>query len=144
MLVGDKCSPEAVLSRTLVSVEGATVANGFEFPYAIRSLVIEALAVARDAPMQPEPSEQFRPDRSIEARIEGLPRQECVVLFLREVLEFSRRETSLLLKMSDENVDRLLTLAWKRLGDLEPYCLVPLKSRYSAHRELSDGDRLMT
>jgi hypothetical protein len=75
MLVGDKCSPEAVLSQTLASVEGATVASGFEF---------------------------------------------------------SRRETFLLLKLSDENVDQLLAFAWKRLGDLEPHCLAPLKSRYSA------------
>jgi hypothetical protein len=144
MLVGDKCSLEAVLSQTLVSVEGATVANGFEFPYAIRSLVIEALALARAMAMQPEPSEQFRSDRSIEARIEGLPGQERVVLFLREVLEFSRRETSLLLKLSDENVDQLLAFAWKRLGDLEPHCLAPLKSRYSARRKQVDADRLMT
>jgi hypothetical protein len=144
ILVGDKCSPEAVLSQTLASVEGATVASGFEFPFAIRSLVIEALALARAMAMQSEPSQQFRSDRSIEARIEGLPGQERVVLFLREVLEFSRRETSLLLKLSDENVDQLLAFAWKRLDDLEPHCLAPLKRRYSARRKHVDADRLMT
>ena len=46
--------------------------------------------------------------------------------------------------LSDENVDQLLAFAWKRLGDLEPHCLAPLKSRYSARRKLVDGDRLMT
>ena len=46
----------------------------------------------------------------------ALPLQERVVLFLRDVLDYSRRDVSLLVGISDVQADRLLSLARRRLA----------------------------
>ena len=48
--------------------------------------------------------------------LESLPWAERAVYFLREVLQYSRRDTALLLAISDANVDQLSRFAKKRIG----------------------------
>ena len=46
----------------------------------------------------------------------ALPLQERVVLFLRDVLDYSRRDVSLLVGISDMQADQLLSLARRRVA----------------------------
>jgi Sigma-70, region 4 len=48
--------------------------------------------------------------------IGSLPWPERAVYFLRKILNYSRRDTALLLGLSDANVDQLHCIAEKRIG----------------------------
>ena len=62
--------------------------------------------------------------------------QERVVVFLRDVLDYSRRDVSLMVGISDVQSDRLLSLARRRVaGETTAFSRTPLEST-SAHLHL--------
>lgn len=61
--------------------------------------------------------------------LEALPWPERAAFFLYEVLHYSRRNTALLLGISDANVDELDRLARKRMG-------IPRENRPASHTPL--------
>jgi hypothetical protein len=73
----------------------------------------------------------------------ALPLQERVVLFLRDVLDYSRRDVSLLVGISDVQADRLLSLARRRVAvGTTPFSRAPIESP-SAHLIMDVGPQAL-
>jgi hypothetical protein len=107
-----------VLEQALTSLEGSPLRETFGQICAIRAVVKAAIAYklknancASEAEAPVTPKHQFRRIRHVGM----LPWPERAVYFLREVLRYSRRDTALLLGMSDANIDQLHKFAEKRI-----------------------------
>jgi hypothetical protein len=107
-----------VLEQALTSLEGSPLRETFGQSGAIRAVVKAAIAYKlKNANYAGEAEEPFTPKQQF-PRIPGvgmLPWPERAVYFLREVLRYSRRDTALLLGMSDANIDRLHKFARRRI-----------------------------
>ena len=74
----------------------------------------------------------------------ALPLLERVVLFLRDVLDYSRRDVSLLVGISDVQADRLLSLARRRVaGGTTTLPRAPIGST-PANQHLNIGQQFFT
>jgi hypothetical protein len=120
MLVHSRVASGQVLGHALTSLEGSPVRDNFGQICAIRAVVKAAIAYklknancASEAEAPVTPKHQF--PRIPQAGM--LPWPERAVYFLREVLRYSRRDTALLLGMSDANIDQLHKFAESRIRD---------------------------
>lgn len=104
------CS-ESILSCVEADVTGTWVPDEFKLRYLVRFLVRRAIRHLRECHRCDEGS--TRPAEG--SSWSSFPTEERIVYFLRDILEYSRRDTSLLVGVSDAQVDRLLSLARKRL-----------------------------
>jgi hypothetical protein len=106
-----------VLEQALASLEGAPLRVTFGQICAIRAVVKAAIAYKRknadssEAEAPATPRHQFRHI----PHVGMLPWPERAVYLLREVLRYSRRDTALLLGMSDANIDQLHKFAERRI-----------------------------
>jgi hypothetical protein len=75
-----------------------------------------------------------------EDRMQALPRRERCVVFLRDVLEYSRRETALLLSTTDSRVDDWHYFGRNRLLLQGPVALGRVRRYFAASSPLSYGD----
>jgi len=107
-----------VLEQALASLEGAPLRVPFGRICAIRAVVKAAIAYklknancASEAEATATPRHQFRRIPNVGM----LPWPERAVYLLREVLRYSRRDTALLLGMSDANIDQLHKFAERRI-----------------------------
>jgi hypothetical protein len=83
-------------------------------------------------------------DQGAAFSFKALPLQERVVLFLRDVLGYSRRDVSLSAGISDVRADRLLSLARRRVaGESIAFPQEPIEST-SAHLNLDVGQQSLT
>jgi Sigma-70, region 4 len=118
ILTDQACSPSFVLFNAEFKLQDKAVAAEFQLRYAIRTVVLVSLGV-RLLEGCPDGIELFdcktRELMDFREMLEALPLQERAVLFLRDVLEYSRRETALLLKTSDSQIEDLLTTGRGRL-----------------------------
>lgn len=105
---------ESILSCVEADITDTQVPDEFKLRFLVRFLVRSAIRHLRECQRCAEssnlPSEG--PSRS------SFPSEERIVYFLRDILEYSRRDTSLLVGVSDAQVDRLLSFARRRL-DIE-------------------------
>ena len=118
VLVEGPCSPAIVLFQAQVALEGRSVPVEFRYGSAIRTVVLEAVGM----PRLNESAEGIElcnceiPALLSFARQMGtLPVKERRALILRDVLGYCRRDTALLLKMSDWEVDEHAYQGRKRL-----------------------------
>jgi hypothetical protein len=118
MLLPSRVAPGQVLEQALTSLEGSPLRETFGQICAIRAVVKAALAYKRksancaseaEAPVTPKHQFPRIPDVGM------LPWPERAVYFLRDVLRYSRRDTALLLGMSDANIDQLHKFAERRI-----------------------------
>ena len=129
MLSYRKVPTKQILSNALTELEGHPFHEGFASTFALRAAVKAALALNTEA--ADSPIEMTLPDSVENGRFGGmsigsLPWPERAVFFLRKVLGYSRRDTALLLGMSDANVDQLYSIAEKRIGSSShPFILPP-------------------
>jgi hypothetical protein len=110
---------ESVLSQALETLEGSMPSENYWHAFAMRTVV--KAAISRN--LENSFSDKVVDISSYESRedfealqMAGLPWAERAVYFLRKVLRYSRRDTALLMRMSDANVDQLLMFAEKRIG----------------------------
>jgi hypothetical protein len=118
MLLPSRAASGQVLEQALTSLEGSPFRETFGQICAIRAVVKAAIAYklksancASEAEAPVTPKHQF--GRIPHVGI--LPWPERAVYFLREVLRYSRRDTALLLGMSDGNIDQLHKFAERRI-----------------------------
>lgn len=118
MLLLSHIASDQVLEQALTSLEGAPLRETFGQICAIRAVVKAAIAYklknancSSEAEAPVTPRHQF----SRIPHVGMLPWPERAVYFLREVLRYSRRDTALLLGMSDANIDRLHKFAGRRI-----------------------------
>jgi hypothetical protein len=110
ILTDGPCSPAAILFNAEMNLKSREVSAEFQYRYSIRAVVLAALVMpsSEDCPAEPELSDCCTADLAhFEHRIQALPYRERCVIFLRDVLEYSRRETALVLSASDAQVDDL-------------------------------------
>lgn len=110
ILTEGPCSPAAILFNAEINLESREVPAEFQYRYSIRAVVLAALVMpsSEDCPAGLELSDCCTADLAdFEHRIQALPYRERRVFFLRDVLEYSRRETALALSTSDAQVDDL-------------------------------------
>jgi hypothetical protein len=111
-------SPEQILKEALVALEGSPLHRDFGQNSAIRAVVKASISRNRRAADSTVKSAESDVPKY---RFPGippiglLPWSERAVYFLREALRYSRRDTALLLGMSDANIDQLYTFAERRV-----------------------------
>lgn len=112
-------SPEATVQTALAELDGSPFYKAFGLVSATRAVVKAAIAhnyISIDSWILTAPSGPVDYERSKPQPLEELPWAERAAHFLREVLDYSRQDTALLLRISDANVDRLNGFAKKRMG----------------------------
>ena len=117
MLLNYRVSPDEILDKTITALGASPVRETFGPASAIRAVVKTAVAHNCEVPNSRTEGESQDPAkyRSFEGTCGGmLPWPERAVYFLRGALPYSRRETALLLGMSDSNIDQLYKLAEER------------------------------
>jgi hypothetical protein len=136
MLSYRKVPTKQILSNALTELEGHPFHEGFASTFALRAAVKAALALNTEA--TDSPIEMTLPDLVENGRLGGisigsLPWPERAVFFLRKVLGYSRRDTALLLGMTDANVDQLYNIAEKRIGSSRYPFILSLEILVNAH-----------
>jgi hypothetical protein len=118
MLVPCRISPRKILDQALTALEGSPLRDAFGQISAIRAVVKAAIAYRLKASNSASEAEALLPQNYQFPRIPHigmLPWPERAAYFLREVLGYSRRDTALLLSISDAKIDQLHKFAEKRI-----------------------------
>ena len=118
MLVPSRLGSGQVLEQALTSLEGSPLRQTFGQICATRAVVKAAIAYKRknaDCASEAEPPVTPNHQFSRIRHVGMLPWPERAVYLLREMLRYSRRDTALLLRMSDANVDQLHQFAGRRI-----------------------------
>jgi len=118
MLVPSRSASGQVLEQALMSLEGSPLRQTFGQICATRAVVKAAIAYKRknaNWASEAEPPVTPRHQFSRIRHVGMLPWPERAVYLLREMLRYSRRDTALLLGMSDANVDQLQKFAERRI-----------------------------
>ena len=106
---------EEILTKVDAEVKDATVPDNFRLRFMVRIMVQKAIDHMRECNDTSGKPLSATTDLSLKA----VPVQARLVYFLRDILEYSKRDTSLLIGISDVQVDKLLSLARKRIDMLE-------------------------
>jgi len=143
-LLSCACCAEEILKQALQELGGSNVPERFQYGYVLRIVVQVALRHLRVCSMTSKDDRFPETGHGTEFSFKALPMQERVVLFLRDVLDYSRRDVSLLVGISDAQADRLLSLARTRLaGGTTAFRRAPIES-ISAHLDLDIGQESYT
>ena len=138
------CCTEEIVKQALEELGGSYVPERFKYGYALRIVVQGALRHLRACPKTNKGDGSPEADPGAAFAFKALPLQERVVLFLRDVLDYSRRDVSLLVGISDVQADRLLSLARRRVaGGTTALQRVPIQST-SAHLNPDCGQQSFT
>jgi hypothetical protein len=117
MLLCCDLSPERIIRKALSSLESSPCEVTFgQAIHAVIDTAIEYNRETANSPLQaktPPPVKLRVPGMS---QIAMLPWPERAVYFLRGILHYSCEETSLLLNLSDVQIDQLYKFAVKRIG----------------------------
>jgi hypothetical protein len=119
MLLYRSVSPEPILEKALAELEGRPFRTAFGLISATRAVVKAAIAYNHrdtDSRVRVGSSGPVINVHSGPLPLEALPWAERAVYFLRDILRYSRRDTALLLGMSDGEVDQLNKFAGTRMG----------------------------
>lgn len=123
MILRRKASTESVLHSALEELEGRPFYEAFGLASALRSVVKAAIAYNQTVTDREDPlpsSAVVTDEADVELPLMKLPWPERAVYFLCEILKYSRRNTALLLGISDTNVDQLKGIAKKRTSFIAP------------------------
>ena len=135
ILTEGPCSPSVVLFNAESKIKDRDITEGFRYRYAIRAVVLAALVIP-SLEQCPDGFELFDGGPAdlvtFECRMAALPRAERCVVFLRDVLGYTKRETGLLLGMADSQVDDSLHRGRNRLLLQGPLALERVKHHFDA------------
>jgi hypothetical protein len=139
-------SPEQILRAALTELEGGPFHEFFGQVSALRAVVKAAIAhnyTLLGPQTTPSPPVSVNDGNLAAPFLAALPWSERAVYFLSEILHYARRDTALLLGISDSNVDQLIRFAKKRIGS-PANTFVPLQSPEISHPRTLDSRRSMT
>lgn len=118
ILTDGPCSATVVLFNAEFKITDRDLPEEFRYRYAIRAVVLAALVIP-SLEQCPDGFELFECGSAdlaeFEARMAALPHRERCVVFLRDVLGYSKRDTGLLLGIADSQVDDSLYFGRNRL-----------------------------
>jgi hypothetical protein len=136
------CSPAVILYNAEFNIKRREVSEQFRFRYSIRAVVLAAL-VMPSLEECPDGFELFNCGTAdlacFEDRMRALPHRERCVVFLRDVLQYSRRDTALLLSTTDSRVDDSHYFGRNRLLLQGPVTLERVRRYFAASSPLSCG-----
>jgi len=115
-LVPCECDHQ-ILAKIESEVRDRSVPDEFKLRFLSRTLVRHVIQHLRECSRQRETSPDFTEDSPTSAA--GIPAQERLVYFMRDILEYCTRDTSLLIGMTDAQVEKLLSFARKRIDMTE-------------------------
>jgi hypothetical protein len=115
-LVQCRCG-EQILADAEAEVRERQVPGEFKHRFLLRSLVRNVIQHLGVCPEQGESS--HRAGQDCPNPLVKAPVQERLVYFMRDILEYSTRDTSLLIGITDAQVERLLLFARKRIDMTE-------------------------
>jgi DNA-directed RNA polymerase specialized sigma24 family protein len=118
LLSCENCA-EGLLQQASLQVTQATcISGGFEYSFAMRAVVRLAIAHMQHCPRPEKGRSHGGRNGLADARLllQLLPWPERAAYFLREILGYSRRDSSLLIGMSDAQVDQMLAIARRRIA----------------------------
>ena len=133
MLLYRRGSPEAMLLTALAELDGRPFDKTFAKVAATRAVVKVAIAhnyTGIDSWILTASSGSCDEEQLGPLPLEALPWAERATYFLRDVLHYSRRDSALLLGVSDTNVDELNRFARKRMG-------IPVESPHQFRKPLT-------
>lgn len=111
-LVQCECDHQ-ILSNVDDEVRKWSVPNDFKLRFLLRTLVRKAIEHMRECAHQGDrPPSQCRNSSNTAGDILS---QERLVYFMRDILEYSTRDTALLIGINDSRVEHLLSLARRRI-----------------------------
>jgi len=119
MLLYRNGSPEAILDTALAELNVRPFDKAFGCVAATRAVAKAAIAhnyTGIDSWIITASSGTIDYEHPGPRPLEALPWAERAIYFLRDVLHYSRRDSALLLGISDANVDELSRVARKRMG----------------------------
>lgn len=125
-------------------VQTARVSAGFEYAFAMRAIVRRAIILTvRRSQCGNSASDCGHPEGNIAIApcLRMLPWSERAVYFLRDVLDYSTRDVSLLMGSSDSQVDQLLSIARKRMRQAEESLIPSLREQYHRRQPLEGTSR---
>jgi len=102
-----------IIAEIESEVRDRSVPDEFKLRFLSRALVRKVVKHLRECTQQRESSPGSSEDWSNSA--ESLPAQERLVYFMRDVLEYCTRDTSLMIGITDAQVDKLLSFARRRI-----------------------------
>ena len=117
---------EDILAKVGTEVRGSIVSDDFKLGYLLRTLVRNVILHMRECDHIEERSRSLQCDSPNTGP--ALPAQERIVYFLRDILEYSKRDTSLLIGITDAQADELLSLARRRIDITEGPSFVEIES----------------
>lgn len=110
-----------ILAKVETEVRERSVPDEFKLGFLLRSLIRNVILHLRECTQSRETSQHSAEDRSAVAFV---PAQERLVYFMREILEYSTRDTSLMIGITDAQVEKLLSFAKRRIDMTEaPFSL---------------------
>ena len=113
-LVPCECDHQ-ILANVEAEVRERSVADEFKLRFLMRTLVRSVIEHLRACIHQREASHSpAQGDSATE-----IPAQERLIYFMRDILEYCTRDTSLLIGMTDAQVEKLLSFARKRIDMTE-------------------------
>jgi len=111
-LVPCDCEHE-ILAKVEAEVRDRSVPDEFKLRFLSRTLVRNVIQHLRECNRENGTSPNSAEDSPTSAA--GIPAQERLVYFMRDILEYCTRDTSLLIGMTDAQVEKLLSFARKRI-----------------------------
>jgi len=117
---------EQILANVEAEVRKRSVPDDFKFRFLVRTLVQKVIEHVRECPGGSEALQHSHQDRL--SSVGKSPVQERLVYFMRDVLEYSTRDTSLLIGITDAQVENLLSFARKRIDMTEGSCRVKIQA----------------
>jgi hypothetical protein len=113
-LVPCECDHQ-ILAKVEAEVRGRSVEDEFKLRFLTRTLIRHVIQHLCECTSQRNASHSpARRNAVIET-----PEQERLVYFMRDILEYSTRDTSLLIGMTDAQVEKLLSFARRRIDMTE-------------------------
>jgi DNA-directed RNA polymerase specialized sigma24 family protein len=110
-LIRCRCDHQ-ILAKAEAEARERHVPDEFKLRFLTRTLVRNVIQHMRECSSK-EPSQGPAPDDR--DSVTTIPAQERLVYFMRDILEYSTRDTALLIGIADAQVEKLLSLARKRI-----------------------------
>jgi hypothetical protein len=111
-LVPGECDLK-ILAEIESEVRDRSVPDDFKLRFLSRALVQKVIKHLRECTHQKDSSPRSPEDWS--NSVESLPAQERLVYFMRDILEYCTRDTSLMIGITDAKVEKLLSFARRRI-----------------------------
>lgn len=107
---------EELLTRVEAQVRDRFVPEEFKHGFLVRTLIRTVIEHLRECSGRKKASHSAAESWDV---FPGIPQQERLIYFMRDILEYSTRDTSLLIGITDSQVEKLLSSARKHIDMTE-------------------------